>query len=198
MDIDDRQRRQPEEAFTFNYTIASVIHLMRSHFALRRFTFHDASSCKSPTRKCASNLETSFIRQPLPNSSKVRASHYAKSVLSVLTLSFRMPIYDDAQEKAARLLSRHALHDLQLNQIRAAASPMRKLNSFNRAGSNSPQSASGARSNRARATEEDGLLPLGTSTASPVKRVPILANFEEWMKMATDNVRPLSNQDMRY
>lgn len=99
-----------------------------------------------------------------------------------------MPMYDDAQEKAARLQSRQALHDLQLNQIRAAASPMRKLNSFNRAASNSPQGASGPRLNSGKVTEEPGLIALGTNSASPVKRVPILANFEEWMKMATDNV----------
>lgn len=28
---------------------------------------------------------------------------------------------------------------------------------------------------------------MGGASATPVKRVPILANFEEWMKMATDN-----------
>lgn len=31
---------------------------------------------------------------------------------------------------------------------------------------------------------------VGGTAVTPMKRVPILANFEEWMKMATDNVRP--------
>ncbi len=101
-----------------------------------------------------------------------------------------MPLNDDAQEKAARLQSRHALHDLQLNQIRAAASPMRKLNSFARAGSTSPQSQdSSARRNARTEDGDEGLAVMGSSVISPVKRVPILANFEEWMKLATDNVR---------
>lgn len=34
-----------------------------------------------------------------------------------------------------------------------------------------------------------GLAVVGGSAVTPMKRVPILANFEEWMKMATDNVR---------
>ena len=28
---------------------------------------------------------------------------------------------------------------------------------------------------------------MGSTAITPMKRVPILANFEEWMKMATDN-----------
>ncbi len=36
--------------------------------------------------------------------------------------------------------------------------------------------------------QDDGLEVMGSNIVSPVKRVPILANFEEWMKMATDNV----------
>ena len=102
----------------------------------------------------------------------------------------RMPLNDDAQEKAARLHNRQALHDLQLNQLKAAASPMRKLSSFNRAASSSPQSQSGPARRAARQQDADGGLEvLGSSIVSPVKRVPILANFEEWMKLATDNVR---------
>ncbi len=31
------------------------------------------------------------------------------------------------------------------------------------------------------------MVDYGTSAMTPMKRVPILANFEEWMKMATDN-----------
>jgi condensin complex subunit 2 len=35
--------------------------------------------------------------------------------------------------------------------------------------------------------DEDEQLVVGGRAVTPLKRVPILANFEEWMKMATDN-----------
>ncbi|RMZ82988.1 hypothetical protein DV737_g1810, partial [Chaetothyriales sp. CBS 132003] len=87
-----------------------------------------------------------------------------------------LALNDDRGEKAARLQSRQALQELQLNEIRAAAagSPMRKFNhnAYTRAGSDHPD------------TE---LNVVANSAITPMKRVPILANFEEWMKMATDN-----------
>jgi condensin complex subunit 2 len=102
-----------------------------------------------------------------------------------------MPLNDDAQEKAKRLQSRHALHDIQMNEIKAAASPTRKLNSFERANSSSPSSnpkTPRRGGDRGKENEHDGgLLNVGGVAATPMKRVPILANFEEWMKMATDN-----------
>ena len=36
-------------------------------------------------------------------------------------------------------------------------------------------------------THDGGLSAVAASAMTPMKRVPILANFEEWMKMATDN-----------
>ena len=36
-------------------------------------------------------------------------------------------------------------------------------------------------------TDDGGLSVVAASAMTPMKRVPILANFEEWMKMATDN-----------
>ena len=86
-----------------------------------------------------------------------------------------------------RLQSRQALHDLQMNTLKAAASPLRKLNNYNRAASDSPKTP---RSNAARGKEnmeDGGLAVIAASAMTPMKRVPILANFEEWMKMATDN-----------
>ena len=86
-----------------------------------------------------------------------------------------------------RLQSRQALHDLQMNSLKAAASPVRKLNNYNRAASDSPKTP---RSHAARGKEnvEDGSLSVVAASAmTPMKRVPILANFEEWMKMVTDN-----------
>jgi len=106
----------------------------------------------------------------------------------VLTV-YRIPLNDDAQEKAKRLQSRHALHDIQMNQIKAAASPMRKLTSFDRAGSSSP-SSNPKTPRRTTGKENDldgGVMMVGGTAVTPMKRVPILANFEEWMKMATDN-----------
>jgi condensin complex subunit 2 len=101
----------------------------------------------------------------------------------------RIPLNDDVQEKAKRLQSRHALHDMQMNQIKAAASPMRKLSNFDRAGSASP--SSNAKTPRRTLGKEndidDGVIMVGGTAVTPMKRVPILANFEEWMKMATDN-----------
>ena len=74
-----------------------------------------------------------------------------------------------------------------MNQLKAAASPVRKLNNYQRAASDSPKTP---RTNAARDKENmesGGLDVVGTSAMTPMKRVPILANFEEWMKMATDN-----------
>ena len=104
-------------------------------------------------------------------------------------VAHRIPLNDDRHEKAIRLQSRQALHDLQLNSLKAAASPMRRLNVFERAASSSPKTPR-VRCIRGKENPEDMALEIvdyGTSAMTPMKRVPILANFEEWMKMATDN-----------
>lgn len=84
-----------------------------------------------------------------------------------------------------------------MNEIRAAATPMRKMNqnNYSRAGSESPRTprVSGVHDARRRISrgapnESTGQLDvIGGAAVTPMKRVPILANFEEWMKMATDN-----------
>ena len=100
----------------------------------------------------------------------------------------RMPLNDDRQEKAIRFQSRQALQDLHLNQIKAAASPVRKINSTERATSGSPRTPQNRRNRSHEDEDNDGLIPVVAGNAmTPLKRVPILANFEEWMKMATDN-----------
>lgn len=98
----------------------------------------------------------------------------------------RIPLNDDAREKAVRQQSRQALHDLQMNQLKAAASPRRRLNPHERAPSTSPKTPRSIVAGRGK--ENDHGLTVVGSTLTPMKRVPILANFEEWMKMATDNV----------
>ncbi|PGG95262.1 hypothetical protein AJ80_09994 [Polytolypa hystricis UAMH7299] len=74
-----------------------------------------------------------------------------------------------------------------MNQIKAAVKtpmpPMRKINSYERASSVSPRTPRGS---GARGRDNDGEGGMGRAV-TPMKRVPILANFEEWMKMATDN-----------
>lgn len=105
----------------------------------------------------------------------------------------RIPLNDDRGEKAARLQSRQALHDLQMNQIRAAASPMRQLKNYERAASTSPRTPKSASLGSkahpdGKENDPEGVVSaVSASAATPMKRVPILANFEEWMKMATDN-----------
>jgi condensin complex subunit 2 len=78
-----------------------------------------------------------------------------------------------------------------MNQIKAAASPMRKLNNIERANSSSPSSNPKTPrrvGDRGKENELDGgVMMVGGAAVTPMKRVPILANFEEWMKMATDN-----------
>lgn len=98
-----------------------------------------------------------------------RANRY-----SLESNSYRIPLNDDRQEKANRLQSRQAAHEVQMNQIRSAATPLRKRRSLLGASPRTP------------GQDEDGLAVAGTAV-TPMKRVPILANFEEWMKMATDN-----------
>ncbi|EQL02797.1 condensin complex component cnd2 [Ophiocordyceps sinensis CO18] len=77
----------------------------------------------------------------------------------------KIPLNDDAQEKGRRMNSRKALHERQINEIKAAATP---------------------RKNNARLDDFENASP-GSASVTPMKRVPLLANFEEWMKMATDN-----------
>ena len=64
---------------------------------------------------------------------------------------------------------------------------MRKLNNYNRAASDSPKTPRNHAAKGKENAEDGGLAVVATSSMTPMKRVPILANFEEWMKMATDN-----------
>ncbi|EEQ91843.2 hypothetical protein RJZ56_000845 [Blastomyces dermatitidis] len=104
----------------------------------------------------------------------------------------KIPLNDDAGEKVARFQSRQALHDLQMNQIKAAVKtpmpPMRKINNYDRASSSSPRTPRGSSvRGGGRETDSGGRQIVNGRAVTPMKRVPILANFEEWMKMATDN-----------
>ncbi|KAI9655644.1 MAG: hypothetical protein M1831_004796 [Alyxoria varia] len=94
----------------------------------------------------------------------------------------KIPLNDDREEKAVRFQSRHALQEMQMNSIKAAASPMRKRQSIGP--TDSPRTPNSEDKENA---GSHGLTIVNGNAITPMKRVPILANFEEWMKMATDN-----------
>ncbi len=118
----------------------------------------------------------------------------------------RLALNDDRGEKAARLQSRQALQEIHMNEIRAAASPVRKLNqhrdrerretNHSRDMSESPRTPRTSDAHlrkkvalhrrQSQQNQKGNTSPRGDNV-TPMKRVPILANFEEWMKMATDN-----------
>ena len=96
----------------------------------------------------------------------------------------RIPLNDDMGEKAARMEARQARHDRQMDQIKAAVKtpmPPRRYtgHDFNNMSPSTPRGSG----HRGRDSDVDGR----RRAVTPMKRVPILANFEEWMKMATDN-----------
>ncbi|KAI9370493.1 condensin complex subunit 2/barren [Aspergillus egyptiacus] len=95
----------------------------------------------------------------------------------------KIPLNDDVGEKAARMGARQAQHDRQMDQIKAAVKtpmPPRRYTNYDRS-SMSPSTPQGS-GHRRRDSDIHG-----RRGVTPMKRVPILANFEEWMKMATDN-----------
>ncbi|KAL6709612.1 hypothetical protein ACN47E_001040 [Coniothyrium glycines] len=104
-----------------------------------------------------------------------RSSKYSVAASPQKT-PMKVPLNDDRQEKAKR---RHALQEAQRNSFRASATPAKRRISL-AAGQNSPHTPS---------HDQDVDMPDVAGTAvTPMKRVmPLLANFEEWMKMATDN-----------
>ncbi|SMR55357.1 unnamed protein product [Zymoseptoria tritici ST99CH_3D1] len=107
---------------------------------------------------------------------RVRAPTGGASASPLKTV--QIPLNDDREEKAKRLQSRQALHSKQMSQLKAAAAtPQRKRRSL-AMGDEDPATPS-----------QDDEDPYGVrgDHVTPMKRVPILANFEEWMKMATDN-----------
>ncbi|GAM89271.1 hypothetical protein ANO11243_073080 [Dothideomycetidae sp. 11243] len=108
------------------------------------------------------------VRAP-PAASAAQPSPFKSPVKTI-----RIPLNDDKQEKAKRLQSRQLFHEAQMNSLKAAATPTRKRRSMGPDGPSTPQDGA------------DGMY-VGGAAVTPMKRVPLLANFEEWMKMATDN-----------
>lgn len=115
----------------------------------------------------------SISRKPR-NKSSINPASFQSPMKQTSGSTVTIPLNDDAAEKARRLQNRHALQDLQMNKIVAAATPRKQVDIT--------QATPGTRGGR----QTNGN---GGDDGTPVKKVPILANFEEWMKMATDNVR---------
>ncbi|KAH6844442.1 condensin complex subunit 2/barren [Alternaria alternata] len=91
----------------------------------------------------------------------------------------KVPLNDDRQEKAIR---RHAQQEAQRNSMRAStatATPGRRR-TLHGADHDSPQTPS---------QDQDDMPDITGNAVTPGNRgvMPLLANFEEWMKMATDN-----------
>lgn len=90
--------------------------------------------------------------------------------------------------------SRRALQEKQINQIKAAATSTPRKGSVRL--EDLENSALGSHPGTPRVGHGGGIgldddgdeaVMVGGVVVTPMKRVPILANFEEWMKMATDN-----------
>jgi condensin complex subunit 2 len=85
-----------------------------------------------------------------------------------------IPLNDDSAEKAKRQKERTLLQSIQRQKMLAAASPS------SRADVGSPITP---RSVGQRGETIDAVTPL--------KKVPLLANWEQWLKAVSDNVRAL-------
>lgn len=93
--------------------------------------------------------------------------------------TIQIPLNDDTAEKAKRHKKRSILQDMQMNKIAAAVTPGRRTTIGGDDRGESP-----IHTPLRGGVAGDG--PLDAVT--PLRKVPILANFEEWMKLATDNV----------
>ncbi|RPA98073.1 barren [Choiromyces venosus 120613-1] len=104
---------------------------------------------------------------------------YSPSPLRPSPMGTKIPLNDDVAEKAKRFKKRSLLRGLQANEIAAAASPARRQTIGSVDDPTTPRNPSALRGGVA------GEGPIDVVT--PMRKVPILANFEEWMKLATDN-----------
>ncbi|KAF5233305.1 hypothetical protein FAUST_8250 [Fusarium austroamericanum] len=120
-----------------------------------------------------------------PRSGSARANTGPMTAPSYITHSpIKIPLNDDVSEKGQRMSSRRALHERQFNEIKKAATPRKSMARLDDMENGDPQTP---RPGRASNIEDDEVFVVGGSAVTPMKRVPLLANFEEWMKMATDN-----------
>lgn len=88
----------------------------------------------------------------------------------------RIPLNDDDEEKAKR---RHARAEQQRNSLRASATPV---------GKKVRRSLASQAVDPHTPTQDHDMPDVAGSAVTPMKRVmPLASNFEDWIKMATDN-----------
>jgi len=108
-----------------------------------------------------------------------RTKSMHKVGLTSKILASSSSLNDDSAEKRARREEKAANKHLERQKVVAAAthgSPLRRT------------SAAGVPSTPPRTPNGTAVIQaVDDRPATPVRKVPILANFEEWMKMATDN-----------
>ena len=79
---------------------------------------------------------------------RVRASGAAANAPVAATphksAGIKIPLNDDREEKAKRLQSRQAFHEMHMNSLKAAASPARKRKSLGAELADGPQTPSGS------------------------------------------------------
>ncbi|KAL2694171.1 hypothetical protein Neosp_000745 [[Neocosmospora] mangrovei] len=123
---------------------------------------------------------------PRPGNARSNTGSSAASPFKTAS-PIKIPLNDDVHEKGQRMSSRRALQERQFNEIKKAATPrkvsLRRDDMENSPGAD-PRTPHGSRSIN---IDDDEGFVVGGTAVTPMKRVPILANFEEWMKMATDN-----------
>lgn len=98
----------------------------------------------------------------------------------VKSLAAESSLNDDSAEKRKRREERVANKHLERKKVVAAATHGSPLRNSNHTIPTSPPR-----------TPNGTVLQSVDGPHTPVRKVPILANFEEWMKMATDNVIPV-------
>lgn len=134
---------------------------------------------------------TSKVRTRTVSGSRSRCKQpRTEDDVSLTVFVYRIPLNDDAEESRQRMNSRKALQEKHYNSIKAAASTPRKSSVRledveNASPGGDPRTPRGSRPPGD--DDDDDTVTVGGISVTPMKRVPILANFEEWMKMATDN-----------
>ncbi|KAI9167004.1 Condensin complex subunit 2 [Paramyrothecium foliicola] len=152
----------------------------------RRGLGHSKTLHITPSQVCENIIQMPRVAQ-VPRPSGVRSTSGSMAASPFKASPVKIPLNDDAVEKGKRLNSRRALHEKQINEIKAAATPRKasvRLEDIENASPGSDPRT--PRKGRPGDLVDDDVV-VGGAAVTPMKRVPILANFEEWMKMATDN-----------
>ena len=113
-----------------------------------------------------------------------RARGQARQSISTPSRTTKIPLNDDSAEKANRLKERTLLQSIQKQKMMAAASPGTRRQTLTGAVDGAPKTPRSSLGGAAVVSSQGAI-----DTVTPLRKVPILANFEEMMKMATDNVR---------